>query len=94
MAKNDLVVGAWRNGLDPHVTGHLVKEAEKQRAAGFRLLPYISTVMELADLLDMYDEWAGDTLTTEEVMRGDELDNAVEDIEVSPLRHATTKKKK
>lgn len=58
--QNDVVVGAWREGLgDPSV----VEDVLKRRASGFRQFPYESTVVELADLLDGYDSFAEELLT-------------------------------
>jgi hypothetical protein len=67
MEANDLIVGAWRNGLSPTTAG-FVEAAEKQRSQGFRLLPLASTVVELADLLDSYDS-VGEELLTADVKR-------------------------
>jgi len=54
---NVLMVGAWRNGLG-EATATYVQEVEKRRAQGHRQLPYESTVAELVDLLDSYDQFA------------------------------------
>jgi hypothetical protein len=58
---NDLIVGAWRNGLDANTQG-AVEGIEKRRAAGFRLLPNDSVVADLADMLDSYDSVAEELL--------------------------------
>jgi hypothetical protein len=68
MDSNDLVVGAWRNGLNATTAG-FVEAAEKQRAQGFRLLPLASTVVELCDLLDSYDN-VGEELLLNERTKG------------------------
>ena len=60
MSRDVLIAGAWRHGLnDPTV----VAEVERRREAGFRQLPYESTVVELADLLDSYDHLTNELLT-------------------------------
>ena len=61
---NDLIAGAWRNGLDD-VTAGVVAEVEKRRAAGFRQLAYEKTCVDLIDLLDSQDNLA-ETLLMEE----------------------------
>ena len=62
---NDLIAGAWRNGVD-QTTLVFVNEEMERRCAGFRLLPLSSTVVDLADLLDGYDDLVADLLTKEE----------------------------
>jgi len=52
---NDLIAGAWRNGVD-QTTLEFVNDEMQRRRAGFRLLPLSSTVVDLADLLDSYDD--------------------------------------
>lgn len=59
---NDLVVGAWRNGLGDHAAEH-VGEVDKRRTQGFRQLAYESTVAQLSDLLDSYDTLAAELLS-------------------------------
>jgi len=54
---NDLIAGAWRNGVDQTTLAFVNEEMERRRS-GFRLLPLSSTVVELADLLDSYDDLA------------------------------------
>lgn len=61
MSRNVLIAGAWRNGLHEHVKMQ-VEYCEKRKAAGFRQLPYESTVTELAELLDSADALAADLL--------------------------------
>lgn len=58
---NDLIAGAWRNGVD-QTTLVFVNEEMERRRAGFRLLPLSSTVVDLADLLDGYDDLVEDLL--------------------------------
>lgn len=58
---NDLIVGAWRNGLD-ETTGGYVTDVEARKSKGFRQLPYESTVQELTELLDSYDELVSELL--------------------------------
>ena len=62
---NDLIAGAWRNGVDQTTLAFVNEEMERRRA-GFRLLPLSSTVVELTDLLDCYDDLVEDLLTKEE----------------------------
>ncbi len=59
---NDVVIGAWRNGLTPTLASD-VKVIEERREKGFRLLPYESTVSDLTLVLDGYDAFANETLT-------------------------------
>ncbi len=59
---NDLIVGAWRNGVGSDVTD-IVDEAYAKQKSGFRQFPNESTVRELAELLDSYDEVANELLT-------------------------------
>ena len=61
---NDVVIGAWRHGLDKIMLGQ-VEHVEQRRNTGFRLLPYESTVSELALILDAYDEIFEELLTAE-----------------------------
>lgn len=63
MASNthDLIAGAWRNGVS-ETTLTFVNEEMERRRAGFRLLPLSSTVVDLADLLDCYDDLVEDLL--------------------------------
>ena len=58
---NDLIAGAWRNGVDQTTLAFVNEEMERRRA-GFRLLPLSSTVVDLADLLDSYDDLVEDLL--------------------------------
>lgn len=64
---NDLVVGAWRNGLKD-TTRKSVEEVMKRYNGGMRQLPYESTVAELAILLDGLDAFAADLLMSESVV--------------------------
>lgn len=59
---NDLIAGSWRNGVAESTLAFVNEEMERRRS-GFRLLPLSSTVVELADLLDSYDELAQELLT-------------------------------
>ena len=52
---NDLIAGSWRNGV-AESTLAFVNEEMGRRRSGFRLLPLSSTVVELTDLLDSYDD--------------------------------------
>ncbi len=54
---NDLVIGAWRNGITRQLAGDVATVEERLRQ-GFRLLPYESTVSDLTHLLDGYDAFA------------------------------------
>jgi len=67
---NDLIVGAWRNGLTTP-TSDLVNDAAERVRLGFRPLPYQETVLALSDLLDSYDEIVADFL--EETVEDDEI---------------------
>lgn len=58
----DLCVGNWHGGLDVALAGE-VALIEQRRLQGFRLLPYESTVSELALLLDGYDAITEEILT-------------------------------
>lgn len=64
--RNVLVVGAWRNGLSDGLAS-VVEEVLRRRDAGFRQLPYESSVTEMADLLTGYDELAADLLLNEQI---------------------------
>lgn len=59
---NDVVIGAWRNGLTLAQAGDL-QAIEKRLEQGFRLLPNENTVVELSQMLDRYDEFAEEILT-------------------------------
>lgn len=61
---NDVVVGAWRNGLDER-TALDIAEIEKRYAQGFRQLPYESTVMEMVLILDACDDAIADMMDFE-----------------------------
>lgn len=67
VVNNDLVVGAWRNGLDQSRTGSVVKDMLQKEAAGFSMYPPESTVVELTKLLDAYDEFSEEMLVSERV---------------------------
>jgi hypothetical protein len=58
---NDLIVGAWRNGLEGS-TAEFVAEVEDRRGKGFRQLYMESAVANLCDLLDSYDSVAQELL--------------------------------
>lgn len=61
---NDVIIGAWRNGLDKQMAADL-EITEKRHAQGFRLLGFESTVLQLAQLLDAHDELFAELLTKE-----------------------------
>lgn len=58
---NDLVVGAWRNGLEASVREY-VQEAESRASKGFRQLYMEYAVIKLCQLLDGYDSVASELL--------------------------------
>ena len=62
---NDVVAGAWRNGLDVKLRSE-VEQVEARRDKGFLLLPYESTVARLAELLDAYDVLVEELLLAED----------------------------
>lgn len=52
-----LVVGAWRNGISANTTS-IVTQFEAKEKSGFRMLPEEEAILDLAQLLDGYDEFA------------------------------------
>jgi hypothetical protein len=52
---NDVTIGNWRAGLNKTLAADL-KFIEDRYRQGFRQLPYESTVMALALILDAYDK--------------------------------------
>ena len=58
---NDVVIGAWREGLDKTLTADIAT-IEKRYHQGFRQLPFESTVMELVLILDAQDLMFADLL--------------------------------
>jgi hypothetical protein len=57
----DVVIGAWRNGLSPKMTADIA-HIEDRYNKGFRQLPWESTVMELVLILDAQDLMFDDLL--------------------------------
>lgn len=60
----DLVVGAWRNGIDEGVE-QFVNEVTEREGKHFRTLPHEQTIATMRDLLDAYDELATELLNEE-----------------------------
>ena len=85
----DVVVGAWRNALSKALASE-VASVEERRDKGFRLLPYESTVSELALILDGYDAFAQDILT-EDLPHGEEL--PFSDMTETPVGPESTSRK-
>lgn len=51
-----LVAGAWRNGIEGQ-TKDIVESYEAHQKSGFHLLPDGQTIINLANLLDGYDDY-------------------------------------
>lgn len=51
-----LVVSAWRNGISANTTS-IVTQFEAKEKSGFRMLPEEEAILDLAQLLDGYDEF-------------------------------------
>lgn len=54
--ESTLIAGAWRAGLDVN-TASIVEQFEAKLKSGFHLFPQEQAVIELAELLDGYDEY-------------------------------------
>lgn len=66
---SDLIVGAWRNGVD-ETTISAVEQAEAKEKSGFRLFPYELTAVTTARLLDAYDDFVCEILGDGQVLIG------------------------
>jgi hypothetical protein len=58
---NDVVIGAWREGLSKTIAADIAA-IEKRYHQGFRQLPFESTVMDLVLILDAQDLMFADLL--------------------------------